>query len=185
MTMSGRRHHTAEQIVRKLRSADGLLANGVDIAGVARELGVSEQTYYRWRNQCGGLKAEDARRLKELGKENGTLKRLLADAELEKAALKEIARGTSKPGPSPGGRRAPAASAGGVAAVRLPGGRAAPVRATPPAGFDDPSRPGRSAPGLAARIRQGAPPVGSASSAGLRTRCGLDREPQAAATALA
>ena len=54
---------------------------------------VSEQTYYRWRNQFGGLKADDAKRLKDLERENATLKRLLADAELEKAALKEIARG--------------------------------------------------------------------------------------------
>lgn len=57
------------------------------------ELGVSEQTYYRWRNQLGGLKADDAKRLKDLGRANSTLKRLLADAELEKAALKEIAKG--------------------------------------------------------------------------------------------
>ena len=56
-------------------------------------LGVSEQTYYRWRNQFGGLKADDAKRLKDLERENSTLKRLLADAELEKAALKEIASG--------------------------------------------------------------------------------------------
>ena len=54
---------------------------------------MSEQTYYRWRNQFGGLKADDAKRLKDLEKENATLKRLLADAELEKAALKEIAQG--------------------------------------------------------------------------------------------
>ncbi len=58
-----------------------------------REAGVSEATYHRWRNQFGGLKAEDAKRLKELERENSTLKRLLADAELEKVALKEIARG--------------------------------------------------------------------------------------------
>lgn len=58
-----------------------------------RQLGVSEQTYYRWRNQYGGLKADDAKRLKELEKQNATLKRLLAEAELEKAALKELAEG--------------------------------------------------------------------------------------------
>ncbi len=60
---------------------------------MCRELGVAEQTYYRWRNQFGGLKADDAKRLKELERENATLKRLLADAELQKTALKEIARG--------------------------------------------------------------------------------------------
>ena len=69
------------------------VAGGSDIAGVCRELGVSEQTYYRWRNQYGGLKADDAKRLKELEKQNATLKRLLAEAELEKAALKELAEG--------------------------------------------------------------------------------------------
>jgi transposase-like protein len=70
-----------------------MLSEGKDVADVCRELGVSEQTYYRWRNQFGGLKADDAKRLMDLDKENSTLKRLLADAELEKAALKEIARG--------------------------------------------------------------------------------------------
>jgi putative transposase len=80
-------------VVRKLTQADRLLTDGKDIAEVCRELQVSEQTYYRWRNQFGGLKADDAKRLKDLEKENATLKRLLADAELEKAALKEIAQG--------------------------------------------------------------------------------------------
>ena len=60
---------------------------------MCRELQVAEPTYYRWRNQFGGLKADDAKRLKDLERENATLKRLLAEAELEKAALKEIARG--------------------------------------------------------------------------------------------
>jgi transposase-like protein len=78
--------------VRKLMAADRLLAEGKDAAAVCRELGVSEATYHRWRNQFGGLKAEDAKRLKDLERENTTLKRLLADAELEKAALKEIAK---------------------------------------------------------------------------------------------
>ena len=80
-------------MVRKLTQADRLLAEGKDVADVCRELQVSEQTYYRWRNQFGGLKADDAKRLKDLERENATLKRLLADAELEKAALKEIASG--------------------------------------------------------------------------------------------
>jgi len=82
-----------EQVVRKLATADRLLAEGKDLAAVCRELGVSEATYHRWRNQFGGLKADDAKRLKDLERENRTLKRLLADAELEKAALKEIAKG--------------------------------------------------------------------------------------------
>jgi putative transposase len=93
MTMATRKRHTPEQVVRKLVQADRLLGEGNGVADVCRELGVSEQTYFRWRNQFGGLKAEDARRLKELERENSTLKRLLAEAELEKAALKEIAKG--------------------------------------------------------------------------------------------
>jgi putative transposase len=70
-----------------------MLNDGKDVADVCRELQVSEQTYYRWRNQFGGMNADDAKRLKDLERENVTLKRLLADAELEKAALREIARG--------------------------------------------------------------------------------------------
>ena len=88
-----RRWHTPEQVVRKLRTADGLLAEGKDVAEVARALEVSEQTYHRWRNQYGGMKADDAKRLKELERENGRLKRLLADAELDKLMLKELAEG--------------------------------------------------------------------------------------------
>ena len=91
--MTTRKRHSPEQVVRKLTQADRLLADGKDVADVCRTLQVSEQTYYRWRNQFGGLKADDAKRLKELEKENSTLKRLLANAELEKAALKEIASG--------------------------------------------------------------------------------------------
>ncbi len=88
-----RRRHTPEQVVRKLREADRVLNDGGDLAAVARHLEVSEQTYHRWRAQYGGMKADDTKGLKELEKENSTLKRLLADAEVEKAALKEIAKG--------------------------------------------------------------------------------------------
>ena len=91
--MATRKRHSPEQIVRKLMAADRMLAEGKDTAAVCRELGVSEATYHRWRKEFGGLKAEDAKRLKDLERENSTLKRLLADAELEKAALKEIAKG--------------------------------------------------------------------------------------------
>src|ERR1700733_12983025 len=90
-----------------LAQADRMLGEGKDVADVCRELGVAEQTYYRWRNQFGGLKADDAKRLKDLERENSTLKRLLADAELEKAALKEIAKETSRPGTPAGGRGSP------------------------------------------------------------------------------
>jgi transposase-like protein len=91
--MATRKKHTPEQVMRKLATADRMLNEGKDVADVCRELQVSEQTYYRWRNQFGGMNADDAKRLKDLERENATLKRLLADAELEKAALKEISRG--------------------------------------------------------------------------------------------
>jgi transposase-like protein len=91
--MATRKRDSPEQVVRKLAQADRMLGEGKDVADVCRELQVSEQTYYQWRNQFGGLKADDARRLKDLERENATLKRLLADAELEEAALKEVARG--------------------------------------------------------------------------------------------
>jgi transposase-like protein len=84
--MTTRKRHTPEQVVRKLTQADRMLAEGKDIAEVCRQMQVSEQTYYRWRNQFGGPKADDAKRLKDLERENSMLKRLLADAELEKAA---------------------------------------------------------------------------------------------------
>ena len=90
---SARRRTSPEQIVRLLGQADKLLANGADIAAVCREREISESSYYRWREGYGGMDVDDATRLKELEKENATLKRLLADAEMEKAALKEIARG--------------------------------------------------------------------------------------------
>ena len=88
-----RRRHTPEQIVRKLREADRLLAEGKEVAEVARHLEVSEATYQRWRSQFGGMKADDAKRLRELERENGRLKRIVADKELEIDALREIARG--------------------------------------------------------------------------------------------
>jgi putative transposase len=88
-----RRRHTPEQVIRKLREADRLLAEGAEIAEVARHLEVSEQTYHRWRNQYGGMKADDAKRLRELERENAALKRIVADKELENLALREIAKG--------------------------------------------------------------------------------------------
>jgi putative transposase len=88
-----RRRHTPEQIVRKLKEADKLLNEGQDTAAVCRHLQVSEQTFHRWRAQYGGMKADDAKRLKELEKENQRLKRIVADKELEIDALREIARG--------------------------------------------------------------------------------------------
>jgi transposase len=92
--MATRRRRSPELIVRKLTAGDRLLAEGKDTAAVRRKLGVSEATYHRGRNQFDGLKAEEAKGLKALERENSTLKQLLADAELEEAALKEIARRT-------------------------------------------------------------------------------------------
>jgi putative transposase len=88
-----RRRHTPEQIIRKLREAERLLGEGKTIPEAAKVLGISENTYHRWRNQYGGMKADDAKRLKELERENATLKRIVADKELEVVALREISKG--------------------------------------------------------------------------------------------
>jgi len=88
-----KKRHTAEEIVNKLRRADIELAKGQSVAAVCKLIEVTEATYYRWRREYGGMKVSQARRLKELEKENARLKRLLADAELDKAILKEAASG--------------------------------------------------------------------------------------------
>ena len=90
--MKGRRH-TPEQIVRKLREADRLLGEGQDIAEVAKHLEISEATFHRWRAQYGGVKANDAKELRQLRDENLRLKRMVADRELQIELLKEISRG--------------------------------------------------------------------------------------------
>jgi transposase-like protein len=84
---------TAEQIIGKLREAEVLLSQGSTVAEVGRKLGITEQTYYRWRREYGGMRIEQARRLKELEKENGRLKRLVADLTLDNAILRETTRG--------------------------------------------------------------------------------------------
>ncbi|MDP1592285.1 MAG: IS3 family transposase [Prosthecobacter sp.] len=88
-----RKKHTAEEVVNKLRQADVELGKGGTVAAVCRLLGVTEVTYFRWRKQYGGMKVDQAKRLKELEQENSRLKRLLADAELDKAILREAAKG--------------------------------------------------------------------------------------------
>lgn len=88
-----KRRHTPEQITRKLREADRLLSEGKTIEEVAKHLEISEQSFHRWRNQYGGMKANDAKELKELRKENQQLKRLVADKELNILALEEVAKG--------------------------------------------------------------------------------------------
>ena len=84
---------SAEQIIGKLREAEVLLGQGSPVGEVSRKLGITEQTYYRWRREYGGMRVEQARRLKELEKENGRLKRLVADLTLDIAILKEVTRG--------------------------------------------------------------------------------------------
>lgn len=86
-----KQRHTAEQIIHKLWEAEVGLAQGQTIAAVCKKLGVTEQTYYRWRKEYGGVRTDQSKRLKEFEKENARLKRLLADAELDKAILREAA----------------------------------------------------------------------------------------------
>jgi hypothetical protein len=88
-----RRRHTPEQIIRKLRDADRPLGEGKDVADVARHLAVTESTYHRRRHQFGGMKADDAKRSKDLERENARLKRIVANKELEIDVLREISRG--------------------------------------------------------------------------------------------
>jgi putative transposase len=90
--MKGRKH-AAEQAIRKLREGERLAAEGKNVAEVARVLEISEQTYSRWRNQYGGMEADDARELRRRRDENGRLKRVVADVTLDNQMLKEVARG--------------------------------------------------------------------------------------------
>ncbi len=93
LTTMKRHRHSPEQVVRKLREGERLLGEGKDLAEVLRHLEVSEATWNRWRSEYGGIKADQVRRLKELEAENARLKKLLAEAELDKAMLKELAEG--------------------------------------------------------------------------------------------
>jgi putative transposase len=87
------KRHSPEQIVRKLRQAEARLAAGASIPEAARELGISEATFHRWRNQYGGMSSQEAKRLKELEKENARLKKLVAEQALDIDILKEVSRG--------------------------------------------------------------------------------------------
>jgi transposase-like protein len=93
MTTRRRKRHNPEQVVRKLRDADAMLNSGKDLAAVLQALEVSESTYARWRSQYGGMKAEEAVRLKRLEDENKRLKELVAEKELDIKALKLVAEG--------------------------------------------------------------------------------------------
>jgi transposase-like protein len=92
--MKGRKH-TPEQIVRKLREGERMIAEGKSVGEVAKALEISDYTYVRWRSQYGGLKANDAKELRRLKDENGRLKRVVADLTLDNAMLREAARGNS------------------------------------------------------------------------------------------
>ena len=88
-----RKRHTAEEIVAKLRQVDVLMAQGRPVADAVRAIGVTEVTYYRWRNEYGGLKGDQVKRLKELETENGRLRRVVSDLTLDKLILAEAAKG--------------------------------------------------------------------------------------------
>jgi putative transposase len=88
-----RKRHSAEEVVKKLRDADAMLAAGKDLAAVLQALEISEATLARWRNQYGGMKSEEAKRLKHLEEENTRLKKLVAELSLDIAMLKEVASG--------------------------------------------------------------------------------------------
>ena len=84
---------TPEQIIKKLREAEVLLSKGEKVEQVIRKIGVSDVTYYRWRKEYGGMKVDQARKLKDLEKENSRLKKLVADLSLDNAILKEVNKG--------------------------------------------------------------------------------------------
>jgi putative transposase len=88
-----RKKFTPEQIINKLREAEVRINQGISIAEASRKIGVTEQTYYRWRKEYGGLRIEQAKKLKHLEKENARLKKLVADLSLDNAILKEAAEG--------------------------------------------------------------------------------------------
>ena len=88
-----RKRYTPEQIINSLREAEVLMSQGSTAAEAARHLGITEQTYYRWRKEYGGMRINQAKRLKELEKENTRLKRLVADISLDNAILKDVADG--------------------------------------------------------------------------------------------
>ena len=89
----GKRGYQPEQIIAKLREVEILLSNGKSVQTAVRQIGVTEQTYYRWRKEYGGMKVDQARRLKEVEKENARLRKLVADLSLDNAILKEVSRG--------------------------------------------------------------------------------------------
>jgi transposase-like protein len=88
-----KKSHSPEQIINRLREAELLLNQGANVGEASRKIGVTEQTYYRWRKEYGGMRIEQAKRLKNLERENARLKKLVADISLDNAILKEVAEG--------------------------------------------------------------------------------------------
>ena len=88
-----KKRYNAEDIIHKLREADVLLSQGMNVSQVCKRIGVADQTYYRWRKVYGGMKVDQAKRLKELETENARLKRAVADLTVDKLILKEVAEG--------------------------------------------------------------------------------------------
>src|SRR3954447_25562897 len=122
------KRHSPEQIVRMLRQAEARLAAGATVPEAARELGISEATFHRWRNHYGAMSTSEAKRLKELEKENARLKKLLAEQALDIDILKEVSRETSEPDPEESRRRARWAAARSFRASGVQGDRSAQIK---------------------------------------------------------
>ena len=156
---NSRKRHTPEQVVRKLGQADRMLTDGQDVAAVCRELGVSEQTYYRWRNQYGGLKADDAKRLKELESRTRRSSVCSRKRSWRRPRSRSWLRETSKPGQAPRRRRSPHAQAAGERTDGVPSGRAEPLRVSATAQGRHGRGPGSGVQGVAARLGEGPSPL--------------------------
>src|SRR3954454_4629190 len=147
-----RERHTPEEIITKLRQVDVLVSQGQSVADAVRSIGVTEVTYYRWRQAYGGLKTEQIRRLKELETENARLRRAVADLTLDKLILKEPPRETTEPRASPRLHRARPRQASGLRAPCVPSARPAPLDAA-----QTPAGPGRRGTAHCRHHRAGAP----------------------------
>lgn len=121
--------HRPEEIIGKLREAEVVLAQGATTAEACRRIAISEQTYYRWRKEYGGLKTDQARRMKDLEKENARLRRAISDLTLDKLILQEAARETSEPRTPQALYRPHQNDDAGVRAAAVPRARAAPIDA--------------------------------------------------------
>jgi transposase-like protein len=161
------KRYSVKQIVAKLRESEKLKAQGLTVAARCKRLGISEQTFFRWRIKYGALKEDEAQRLKALEQENSRLKRIVAEQALDISMLMESSRGTGKPGASPASGRSFDAPLPGLGAAGVPGRRAAPLDAAvwdPAAGVraavggaDERARRSASAPWVSAGLGAVAP----------------------------